>query len=100
MRELNQTILHQTGLSERELRDYVRKLIAFYGKLSPGQKRVFLCSMHSRRDAIRSFDPDLTAGQLTQFLRALMGPEEASQIVVEGVEGRPSTPQPDPEPAT
>jgi len=84
---MDETILKQTCMSKRQLRRYVTKLNQFFRSLTKAERRVFLASMGTAENAMRSFHPKLTRQQLEAFLNSLRGrdPEEVV-FFIEGLD--------------
>lgn len=69
--QIKQTILAKIGLTDSELRDYLRKLIGFYVSLTPKERELFRSGMRSfEKEALKSFHGQVTAEQLEEFIRS------------------------------
>lgn len=71
---LEQKFLKEVGFeNDEQLRRYLRKLCEFMQSLNPSEKRVFLATLPTTEDALRSFQLDITAAQLEDFMRKREG---------------------------
>lgn len=68
----NKQILREIGLTDSELRDYLKKLSGLYNRLTPKEQKVFSASMGSSftKKALKSFQGEITAEQLEKFVRS------------------------------
>lgn len=64
-------LLRRLGLTDKELRDFLSKFMAFYRSLNEPQKRVIERTLPTLEQAARSFGPDVTV----QDIEALVGSE-------------------------
>ncbi|MBZ5594785.1 MAG: hypothetical protein LAP39_21280 [Acidobacteriia bacterium] len=78
-------ILQQIGLSEPELQKYLRKVTKFYKGLTDAEQRVFIASLGTRKEAMLSFHPNLTARKLKDLL--IRGGETAIVFLIHGTIG-------------
>lgn len=85
-------ILKQIGLSDSELRDYLAKVNKLFNELNKKQRRVFIASMSSAHEALRTLSPDITAEQLEHFIRSRED-ESATAIFFVRVAGPPYPPK-------
>jgi hypothetical protein len=85
---MEEKILRQIGLSDVEIRAYLKKLYKFFKGLTKAEQAVFLASMGTKEDALRSFKNTVTLPELEEFLRNL---EQVGEpiIIIEGVTSRP-----------
>lgn len=75
-------ILKQIGLTDFQLRRYLRKLTRLYHSFTPAERRVFRAGMHSQlNDASKSFRGKITAKQLEEFIRS-REPEGAQTLII------------------
>lgn len=81
----DERILKQIGMSDAEVRAYLKKLDQFFEALGPKEKRVFLAGMHTVQEALHSFQGNVTAEELLHFLKERTPP---SATAVLGIEGR------------
>ncbi|MGC9951786.1 MAG: hypothetical protein ABSF64_36020 [Bryobacteraceae bacterium] len=64
-------ILAELGLTDSEVRDYLRKLSGFYVSLTPKEREAFLSGMRAfERVALKEFHGEITAEQLEEFIRS------------------------------
>jgi len=64
-------ILKEIGLTDAGLRDYLKKLSAFYDSLDTHQQEVFNRSMRSsEHEALTTFGGNVTATQLEAFIKS------------------------------
>jgi len=83
-------IFQQIGLSEPELKKYLRKLRKFYTGLNNVEQRVLMASLGTKEEAMRSFHPNLTAEELQRFLERV----EGGQSIVFKIHGTITGPHP------
>lgn len=82
-------LLRRIGLSDSGLRSYLRKLNNFSKKLSAAERRVFLASTGTIRQALRSFDNTVTAEELEEFIRERAPQSAPAVIIIRGVHPAP-----------
>jgi len=64
-------ILAEIGLTDSELRDYLRKLSGFYISLTPKERKLFVTGMRSlEKEALKAFHGKITAKQLEEFIKS------------------------------
>ncbi len=67
--QVKQIVLQGIGLSDHELRNYLRKVDEFYRSLTDAERRVFDAGFSAvEEDAYSSFDGDITAEELEDFI--------------------------------
>jgi hypothetical protein len=85
-------LLRRIGLSDSGLRSYLRKLNNFSKSLSAAEQRVFLASLVSAKQALKSFDNTVTAEELEEFIIARAPKSARTVMVIEGVHPHPIPP--------
>jgi hypothetical protein len=69
--QIKQIILAKVGLTDSELRDYLRKLSGFYVSLTPKEQEAFRSgTCASEKDALKSFGGKITAKELEAFIKS------------------------------
>lgn len=64
-------ILAELGLTNSELRDYLRKLSGFYVSLTPKERRAFRSGLRAfEKEALKAFHGKITAEQLEKFIKS------------------------------
>jgi hypothetical protein len=67
----NEQILGEIGLTESEVRDYLRKVTLFYETLTRAERKVFHASMRTLEEAtLESFRGELTSERLEKFIKS------------------------------
>ena len=82
-------LLRRIGLSDSGLRSYLRKLNNFSKRLSAAEKRGFLASIGTMKQALRSFDNTVTAEELEEFITERAPQSAPPVIVIRGVYPHP-----------
>jgi phage antirepressor YoqD-like protein len=62
-------ILERMGLSDEELREFLRKINIFYNTLNDKERLAFLKGLKSVREAADQLDEDVTPERLEEFIR-------------------------------
>jgi len=80
--QIKQIILTKIGLTDSELRDFLRKLTGFYVSLTEKERKVFRSSTRtSDDDILKEFKGEITARQLEAFIKS-REPKDAGGIEV------------------
>ena len=69
--QVKQIVLAKIGLTDDELRDFLRKLTGFYISLTPKEQKVFRSGVSvPMKEALKYFDNKLTAKELEKFIKS------------------------------
>lgn len=69
--QIKQTVLAKVGLTDSELRDYLRKLSGFYISLTPKEQKAFRSGTRIPvQEVLKSFDGKITAKELEVFIKS------------------------------
>ena len=82
-------LLRRIGLTDSGLRSYLRKLNNFSKRLNAAERRVFLASLVSPKQALKSFDNTVTAKELEEFMTARASKSVPVVMVIRGVHPYP-----------
>ena len=64
-------ILKLIGLTEKQLRDYLKRMDRLFRRMSKKEQRVFLAGKRAcDKAAVRSFRGEITAAELEEFIRS------------------------------
>jgi hypothetical protein len=70
-KEIEQIILRKFGLTDKELRDFLKKLGDFYLGLTQKEQKAFLASVPvSEKESVKAFSDKITANELEQFIKS------------------------------
>jgi hypothetical protein len=69
--EVKQIVLAQIGLTDDELRDFLRKLDGFYVSLTPKERKVFRSGTRAgAQEVAKAFGGKITARELEEFIKS------------------------------
>ncbi|MGA3044117.1 MAG: hypothetical protein ABSF54_25355 [Bryobacteraceae bacterium] len=69
--EVKQIVLAKIGLTDDELRDFLRKLTVFYISLTEKEQKAFRATTSvSEEEAVKAFGGEITAKELEKFIKS------------------------------
>jgi hypothetical protein len=73
-------VLRSMGLTDAQLRAFLRKVIRFYNRLTPEEQQVFAAGMAPVKQAAKQFP--MTARQLEDFIKLREPPDAPTTILL------------------